>query len=220
MNNFDLIEQIHLRLPLWDKVHSEKTDTSMREELWDEVAHVMGCSKEILKSRWKNLRDSYRKIIRKSDGRESDPKWPYYNAMEFMREITINARPKVMDITRKVPSIEPDYSLTLVRDNEDSIDHISDGIKQEKSLKRHAADDLVTQFLEIESEKSQAEHEKAAAAAVARHLYDDDDYQFLVSLQPHLKQVALNRKLPLRMKIEQLVYDEIYAHGAATNCSY
>lgn len=38
----------------------------------------------------------------------------------------------------------------------------------------------------------------------------DEDMQFLLSLYPHFQQVPMKKKLPLRIKIEKLLYETIY----------
>ncbi|XP_022900699.1 uncharacterized protein [Onthophagus taurus] len=221
MNNFDLIENIRLRRPLWDKTTWDKVDVIAREELWSEVASKMDTSKEIVKTRWKNLRDSYRKIMRKLENLETDdPKWSYFKAMEFMKDITLSVRARSHDISLKKAdgTLEPDYSITLLSTSaEDSVDPLQMGfhhhlrppfhIKQEAGTgrRRHATEDLVTHFLDLDADKH--EHEKQLARLA---VHEDDDYQFLVSLYPHLKQVPVNRKLMLRMKIEHLIYNEVY----------
>ncbi|GJQ81070.1 hypothetical protein Trydic_g21876 [Trypoxylus dichotomus] len=245
MNNFELIKAVRARKPLWDKSTWDKVDVVAREELWNEVATRMDVPKDIIKARWKNLRDSYRKILRKMSITEyMNPKWPFFKAMEFLKEITLNIKPRNMDITlrKSETQIEADYSLTLLSpsvDDDGPIDPISFAQKlnrqqtqyQQTSSSRGTKrsiddDDTSVDILELENSCGTAEallskQEGERQLSPRATLPDDDDYQFLLSLYPHLRLVSPKRKLMLRMKIEQLLYNELYVSsstGTQTSC--
>lgn len=201
-------------------------------------------TESIIKTRWKNLRDSYRKIIKNNpdDSDRCNAKWRYYKAMGFMKMITMHTTPRSSDITKteEVP-IEPDCTLKLEMQDDSLFQGVSG--KESLAIKREAAEDLVSHFLELQPDddsvnglgaeedyhflraKRMAEEYHAKDAENAEYHFragsyvdesrgkkapNDEDYQFLMSLHPYLSQVAQNRKLPLRMKIEQLIYDEVY----------
>ena len=189
-------------------------------------------AESIVKARWKNLRDSYRKIIKKLENLETDdPKWPYFKSMEFMRDITLNTKPRNVDITMlksEIVSIEPDYSITLsAMDEGMSAEHSSleffdrrrenvgsagsqgtSGKQETKPGRPRIPEDLAAHFLELGNDR--CKHEQDRISPSLRGLQEDDDFQFLLSLIPHLKQVPTGRKLPLRIRIEQLIYEELY----------
>lgn len=167
----------------------------------------------------------------------TDPKWPFFKAMEFLKEITLSIKPRNMDITlrKSDTQIEADYSLTLLSPSvadEGPIDPLSFTQKlnrqqsqyQQASLNRgikRSADEDETSvdILELENSCGTAEgwlsRQIAERQLTARSsLSDDDDYQFLLSLYPHLKLVPPKRKLMLRMKIEQLIYNEIHVNSS------
>lgn len=46
---------------------------------------------------------------------------------------------------------------------------------------------------------------------------DDDDYHFVLSLYPHFKKVPQSKKLLLRMKMEQVIYEALYGESSGTS---
>ncbi|KAF2883425.1 hypothetical protein ILUMI_22735 [Ignelater luminosus] len=228
MNNYQLIQHIKIRRALWDKALWDRIDGSAREVMWGDVAEQMKTSKEIVKARWKNLRDSYRKLLFKSleqsQSEDIHPKWRYFQHLDFIKDIVLSTKSKVSDISLKnaeMVSIEPDYSVTLetslsdtaedplsFHNDLDSISNVSTSnnsnhlneLKVEKGLKRKLPDGI-----EIEVVEKPDIHEKPNIV-----YSNDDDVQFLLSLHPHFKQVPMHKKLLLRMKIERLIHDEVY----------
>lgn len=63
-------------------------------------------------------------------------------------------------------------------------------------------------FLDVES--------LPATSSTSNHS-EDDDHQFLMSLYPHFKKVPQVRKLPLRMKMEQIIYEATYGTSSKRN---
>lgn len=49
---------------------------------------------------------------------------------------------------------------------------------------------------------------------------DDSDYHFLMSLLPFLKEIPQHRKLALRMRLQQVIYDEQASTNADQSQSY
>lgn len=161
-----------------------------------------------MKARWKNLRDAYRKIIKKQEESDSkwDPRWPYYKHMEFMKEIARNTTPRNHDIsvTKQEISVSEDELQNSLESGDNSLATTS----SHKDARRRFGEELLAftrQYPEVDIERDVQSSENVTFHA------EDDDYQFLLSLYPHFKQVAQNRKLPLRMKIEQVIYEELYA---------
>lgn len=137
--------------------------------------------------------------------------------MEFLRG-ALSDVPRARDVIERGAkteeiSIDADYGATMTSNSDDDpLSLTAQNLKMEKDVKRHSGDELPRHFLEVESERASFSESQQAANA------EDDDYQFLLSLYPHFKQVPLNRKLPLRMKIEQVIYEELYSLPS-TSCS-
>lgn len=163
-------------------------------------------------------------------GNFDNPKWPFFKAMEFIKEITLNIKPKNTDITlrRNEPQLEADYSLTLLSPsvNDDGpLDPLSFTQKlarQQSHYQQAAYRGIKRAFEEDDVDVLELDSCGTDDTLRSKHppprtiLQDDDDYQFLMSLHAHLKQVPTKRKLMLRMKIEQLIHDELYVSSNAS----
>lgn len=183
-------------------------------------------SESIVKTRWKNLRDSYRKLLFRmlEDPTEpSIPKWRYFANMEFIRSIVLNTKSKVNDITLNqspdMISVKAEFTTPCDGNMDDklsedplifSMEPSTSDIKMERMEKMHSPsmDSNSSHFLEPEIDTLP---EKLTGYP------NDDDLQFLLSLHPHLKHCSMNKKLILRMKIEKLVNDEVYSTGNGDN---
>lgn len=169
----------------------------------------------MLKTRWKNLRDSYRKIVKNIDyGEKEDAKWAYFNAMDFLREITLGtaSRPPLDEDPESI-SIMPDYTLTL--QPKCTVDEaLSDS---EPARKRPAyKDNIKEEMLDMCYEIPRVEYETGQHDSYGdrgRPVDFDDDQHFLLSLHKYFKQVPMMKKLGLRMKIEQLIYEALEDSG-------
>lgn len=51
-----------------------------------------------MKARWKNLRDAYRKLMRKQATDNRPPRWPYFKRLEFLHEVILKVPPRGYDI--------------------------------------------------------------------------------------------------------------------------
>lgn len=124
--------------------------------------------------------------------------------MEFMRDIAKNITPRSQDIsvTKHETSVSED-------ELQSSLDGSSAIPTSHKDARRRFGEELLAftrQYPEMDIEKDGQSSENVMSFHA-----EDDDYQFLLSLYPHFKQVPQNRKLPLRMRIEQVIYEELYA---------
>lgn len=125
--------------------------------------------------------------------------------MEFMRDIAKNITPRSQDIS----IAKQEISVVSEDELQNSLDNASVMPATHKDTRRRYGDELLAftrQYPEIDIERDGQSSENLMAFHA-----EDDDYQFLLSLYPHFKQVPQNRKLPLRMKIEQVIYEELYA---------
>lgn len=124
-----------------------------------------------------------------------------------MKEIAKNTTPRNQDIS--IAKQESSVSEDDLQNSKESIDNTLVATSSQKDVKRR----LGEEFLAFTRQYPEEDFEKDAQSSesVTPFHAEDDDYQFLLSLYPHFKQVPQNRKLPLRMKIEQVIYEELYA---------
>ncbi|XP_050295157.1 uncharacterized protein LOC126735251 [Anthonomus grandis grandis] len=89
-----LINLIQERLVLWDRRNKSYHDRLFTHREWEKVGEVMGTTYDTVKKKWKHLRDTYcrelKKIPKPRSGGDADsePKykgtWPYFECMSFL----------------------------------------------------------------------------------------------------------------------------------------
>ncbi|KAJ8953450.1 hypothetical protein NQ318_023569, partial [Aromia moschata] len=87
-----LINIIYEKKPLWDMTDKSYHMRDIQRKLWQEVATEMSGQVDELKTKWRGLRDTFRKEFNKSkkqksgDGAESvvTSKWAYYKMLLFL----------------------------------------------------------------------------------------------------------------------------------------
>lgn len=100
-----LIDEIEKERVLWDMASQLYKANHLKEVAWRRVATSMGCSVGEVKARWKNLRDSFRRVFKArnpipksgagaEDGEIDDSAmtWLFYDRLLFLKD-TIVGRP-------------------------------------------------------------------------------------------------------------------------------
>eukprot|EP00795_Rhopilema_esculentum_P009092 gene9092-16747_t len=91
-----LISEVKKRSALWDPKNPNHSNRGFTEKCWTEVAEVMRLKVDIVKKKWKSLRDNFRVELRKVPiGKSDDPslpidqylsKWVFFKMMFFLRD--------------------------------------------------------------------------------------------------------------------------------------
>ncbi|XP_067623379.1 uncharacterized protein [Eurosta solidaginis] len=96
----ELISAVYVRNSLWDQNDDCHRNRFVLDKLWDEVAAQMGSTREAVRSKWKTLRDTYRKELQKRAklnenetgnlARSSNwtllRNWKYFTNLSFLRD--------------------------------------------------------------------------------------------------------------------------------------
>lgn len=180
---------------------------------------------------WENLRDTFRrkfKDYRKTkSGTEATPseKWPYFGSMMFLKDVMIprgssgnlsatleesDASPHGESIpVEDVNAIETDVNECLTQPATSA----SFVTPQNQERKRHLRKkiDYDMKALDIEKRKIELLEEHVSRK---KHRYEgDEDYSFLMSLLPTMKQLNQLEKMKLRMKILGNVTEALEEHN-------
>ncbi|CAH0728200.1 unnamed protein product, partial [Brenthis ino] len=182
----------------------------------------METSVDELKKKWRGLRDTFGKELKKNNNKKSgqttatepESKWPYFKLLLFL-ENSMSRR----DLKSSVPSTSeisdgedqdsanasscseylppsPSSGRYLKPNSELTPKKIFKSPK--KKDKRRQPDEIDTRLLQIEEEKLKCFREST----------NDPDAQFLMSLLPFLKDIPKHRKLIVRAKLQQVFIDE------------
>ncbi|GMT25378.1 hypothetical protein PFISCL1PPCAC_16675, partial [Pristionchus fissidentatus] len=82
--NMRLIREVRDRPFLYDVMAEAYNNPTWRVSAWNDVAIGLDCTPDQVKTRWKTLRDKFKKEDKKVRNGDSSS-WPYYDAMEFIQ---------------------------------------------------------------------------------------------------------------------------------------
>ncbi|XP_018321982.1 uncharacterized protein LOC108734800 [Agrilus planipennis] len=210
LNVSELIEEVKQRPLLWDRsatVDGPESITTTRDELWQEIATKLQITKDQGRTKWKMLRDTYRKLIFK---KLHIRKWRYMKEMEFLRETLLTApwnkaKPRTQ-IRIKTESVDDDAAYVTDTVITDPLQYPeTNDMSQEDFTQNSSLNQEIKSKVFGGSVPHRERTEKIVWMAAQDH-----DLQFLLSLHGHFKEIPPHRKLPLRMKIEELILEEIY----------
>ncbi|KAL3186786.1 hypothetical protein MRX96_026935 [Rhipicephalus microplus] len=101
--NERLIDVIERERPLWDLRDRNYKSRAVTDAAWRHVATVMGSTVAEVKARWKNLRDTFRRVLKErtralksgapaDDELDESTKWHFFSRLLFLKE-TMKGRP-------------------------------------------------------------------------------------------------------------------------------
>ncbi|XP_047518935.1 uncharacterized protein LOC125058835 [Pieris napi] len=92
-----LIAAVREQRLLWDKKHKHYRNRLLVQKSWKNVAEAVECTADGVKKKWKNLRDSYsrelKKVKKPRSGSDADQNgqyqgdWPHFESMQFLKTI-------------------------------------------------------------------------------------------------------------------------------------
>ncbi|CAG9584943.1 unnamed protein product [Danaus chrysippus] len=187
-NLLALIFEVKRRPCLWNHEELGYNERWRLTTAWTEIATKLKLPEDVLRNKWKNLRDLFKREAKKCNGNTVDEytgKWRYFKTLWFLNQPGEGAASDDDDegierrIKEEVQSVGPDTT------DEAYLDH-----RQDKRL-----------YAEIELAQDPLE--------TKRPRLDDYDSMFLMSLTPYFKQLEPMRKLSLRNKIQELIFNEL-----------
>ncbi|CAL1534556.1 unnamed protein product [Lymnaea stagnalis] len=245
-----LISLVHDRTPLWDIKTKSYHNKDVRRKLWLEIATEFDTTTEVVKSKWQNLRDTFRKeqvkltkMNAKSEalGDTLKPlsRWKFYSQLLFLKD---NFSPRQSKTNKPVTilcyegsdlnSQQDEKVMADERINYNDLDSSSISgetqdteifgntvqkdplpskspipykktniLRKRKQVIRRS--DTINELLSIEQKKIDL------VEKINSRRNKDDDYHFLMSLLPHFHEIPKRRKLATKIKIQQILLNEI-----------
>ncbi|CAH1982190.1 unnamed protein product [Acanthoscelides obtectus] len=229
------ITSVFVKNPLWDQKDSQHHNRFVLDKLWDAVAEEMKTTRSIVRTKWKNLRDTFRKELKKKPVQRSGDEasswtssWQYFDSLYFLKD-QFTARVS----TGNLPETEQNINILDEETNTQLSEHRSEPNKpnlddstyadklpltndssQNKSsltitptvnkLKRKNQNDT-----DVGAALIRLEEQKLRILEKEKKTLDEDDC-FFDSLLPHIRPLTPQRKMLLRMRIQELVYNFIY----------
>ncbi|KAH8296185.1 hypothetical protein KR054_002678 [Drosophila jambulina] len=146
MDMHRLIAEVRLRPALWDPTHPDHANRPETQRLWSSVAEAVGLNVDLCRTKWKNLRCSYRRQNRRSGlsraNSQSSPghQWSYAESMSFLdnlrlredRDSSNNEEEEAGGADGGQPKEEPDSLMTFkTEDSQQEMEADNDALMRE-----------------------------------------------------------------------------------------
>ncbi|KAL4712447.1 hypothetical protein ACJJTC_007463 [Scirpophaga incertulas] len=202
-----LIDLVRAKEIIWNRQLKGHHNWYKLDESWKEIALELGVTRDEARLKWKYLRDQARKECRKQ---ESD--WGYLSKLQFLTN-------QFNDYESNDVSQDDTYTTDFEPVPEQSTSYyIEEPPTQEPdvSVKDDEFDEFDTKPIIMETEFYDDDDEVPKSADVEGgndncEANKDEDVGFFSSLLPHVKKLGPAKKLMLRMKIQELVYNTVYS---------
>ncbi|XP_073986618.1 uncharacterized protein isoform X1 [Rhodnius prolixus] len=190
MSASQLITAVYRRRPLWDPSDVHHHNRLLVANLWKDVGQELGLNVMLAKSKWRGLRDYYRQQVKRNmdqpEGQHGSG-WAHFDQMSFLE-------PTIVPRQGKTPTSGRLCKEELTSSPETVLD-ISDALQQKWSPPPEWTTRDHDIYKYTDSEVSECE---------------DEDLLFFRSLLPDLKGLSRPKKTYIRLKIQELIYKEIY----------
>ncbi|XP_033179569.1 uncharacterized protein LOC100744468, partial [Bombus impatiens] len=220
-----LITEVHARPAIWDQKNVNYHNRDVILKMWREIARACEVSTDVAKSKWKHLRDNFRNELKKTyrgkcDGgaNEHDSKWVWFKSLFFLRDqmnsrvigctlsqncsAALRSSPEETQIEPQIDILEGHEetqfddldgdSCQSLLSNDDGLHQVMPPPKMSKMSKIGKRFESLQKRLRVSQEEE-----------------GDDTYHFLMSVRNPLKSLPLDRQMFIRLKIQELVYNEI-----------
>ncbi|XP_060860294.1 uncharacterized protein LOC132937489, partial [Metopolophium dirhodum] len=180
---------------------------------------------DILKTKWASLRDTFRKEFKKlkrptGSGLEEEAvesQWKYFESLYFLKDNIVEQSKTHIDEQECFPNSPCNSSIDGVNDfdetsfSEKHTENPSSGIlsfeEGPSSKKKKGRNDVMQDLLAIEKQKL-LQFNTIQANSQKKKNDEDEDFYFLMSLLPHLREIPKHRKLAVRLKLQNVVMAE------------
>ncbi|XP_028157837.1 uncharacterized protein LOC114351006 [Ostrinia furnacalis] len=229
-----LIQEVQSHPVLWNGEHAKYGDRFYTAAAWNNISRKMNIPENILRRKWKNLRDTFRNIQKKSaisDLKKYNGKWRYFRLMTFIADEHREDDDSVEFIVEsesdeersdresrvscpthgKNDDSESDFSKHDTSHDDESSNgkcenEKNQGITKDNGNKRQNYD---TKDEKLEENNSNSEDEIPVKRQKTSNRLSNYDVMFLKSLAPYFKQLEPLRKLVMRSRIQNLLLNEI-----------
>lgn len=196
-------------------------------------------SGEAAKTKWRGLRDTFRKELSKNPKKRSgdeggiikESKWAHFKSMEFLKDqfqkrqlqgnvpsettFDADAQNSTTTFSPDPPENEPESQTQTVESPQNTTNETTPpqnfAAPQKKIAKMNNAT-AVKKLMMLEEQKIQMFKERNSASR-----NEDPDYHFLMSLLPYLRKVPEERKMFVRTKLQQVFCEEDLLGGSEVN---
>ncbi|VVC88926.1 uncharacterized protein LOC126970093 [Leptidea sinapis] len=211
-----LIDLVKVREIIWNRQLKGHHNWYKLDEAWKEVSLELGVTRDEARLKWKYLRDQARKEVRKGES-----EWEYSSKLQFLvNQFFDNDDNEGHEDTYipdyEIPDPNTNYYANLDEPSTAAVDEPDDiivndiTVVNETSARDDDFDEFDTKPIILETDFYD-EDEEPLRSASNEGAAKDEDVGFFDSILPHVKKLAPAKKLMLRMKIQELVYNTVYS---------
>ncbi|XP_045507382.1 uncharacterized protein LOC123703432 [Colias croceus] len=199
-----LIELVRVREIIWNRQLKGHHNWYKLDEAWKEIALDLGVTRDEARLKWKYLRDQARKEVRKQTSEwELLPKLQFLSNQFFDNDgndIPEDSYSQDFDVADQSSNY-----YTNVEPTETTPEEIND----EPAARDDDFDEFDTKPIVMETDFYD-DDDDVQKCSEEPEVAKDEDIGFFNSLLPHVKKLGPAKKLMLRMKIQELVYNTVY----------
>ncbi|XP_035223770.1 uncharacterized protein LOC118196425 [Stegodyphus dumicola] len=229
----NLIPLVRSKPEIWDHSHTHYTSKDVKLQAWMYIANKLNSTPDLAKSRWTNLRDLFRRELKKSlkmaqetgDPSAYIPKWKHFKSMMFLKEYMVKddnsvSRSVVEDSFSMYPqtiledgeNVEDSFYVEDVSTRSSTPSHMEMPILPEQSTVKRSNEDY--SYL---NERQSKKHVWNTGQNIGSGYFDystrdiadvDEDYHFVMSILPSVRRIRMDRKTSFKMKVLQLIAEE------------
>ncbi|CAH0579525.1 unnamed protein product [Chrysodeixis includens] len=193
-----LIKEVKKRECLWNPDHDRYNDRYQMAKNWMEIAENLQQPEERLRAKWKNLRDLFKKEIKKFGPIDSyTGRWRYFEMMKFINRTSGNA-------SKTNDGSDVETKAEINTDEEEFEFEVEDEQEPERNN-------------EVEVYLDEAYEEDPIPDKRAKISDEDYDVMFLKSLAPYFRQLDPIRKLVVRSRMQDMLLNEIAAQTSSNH---
>ncbi|KAJ8707388.1 hypothetical protein PYW08_010640 [Mythimna loreyi] len=193
-----LIDLVRVREIIWNRSLKGHHNWYKLDESWKEIAQELDCTRDEARLKWKYLRDQARKEVRKPMGSD----WEYLPKLQFLTNQFNDYEGNEITDDQYTQDYDADQGSSTFYNIEPT---------NEVSVKEDDFDEFDTKPIIMETDFYDDDDDaQKSTTAEPSEPAKDEDIGFFNSLLPHVKKLLPAKKLMLRMKIQELVYNTVY----------
>ncbi|XP_072931701.1 uncharacterized protein [Epargyreus clarus] len=210
---FALIENVRNHACIWKLDHEFYNDRNAVAVAWTGIANEIKLPEELIRVKWKNLRDLFMREIKRLDLTNVDEyhgKWKYFKTLSFLYRSENNTTASEEDSSElpEVPLSEPYVVKLEPTDSDYTYDPEQEPELMPEKRKRIENNSTSEPYDVGENLLEQTPLDKRRRINEV-YMEEDYDVMFLKSLTPYFKSLKPTRKLVIRNKIQEMLLKEI-----------
>lgn len=221
-----LIAEVKKRPVLWDIRHKNYRNRFLVDREWSLIATELNEAKEVIKGKWKNLRDNFKKELRKCPVPEGDAhpspvaytgSWCHFEAMFFLRPVIREPQynhplEDTMSFPESFVECKEEFSQSSGMEFKE---YNSDTQQSEDQCEEYTLENLAGKKRKYQGHLNYSPRyaedllDPRKMLVMERKEEEDDDLCFFKSLLPYVKQLSPIKKLQFRSKIQNVLAEEM-----------